>query len=67
MRAVDMPRPERRKRMRSLRKRVRENDVQHWSETFLRALRAAQLGRRRDGEPARRPRVDSRPADAATP
>ncbi|CAN5387578.1 N/A [soil metagenome] len=38
LRAIDMPRPERRKRMKTLRKRVRENDVNHWSETFLRAL-----------------------------
>ena len=30
--------------MRSLRRRVRENDVQHWSETFLAALRAASSG-----------------------
>ena len=44
VRAVAMPRPERRKRMRSLRRRVRENDVQHWSETFLSALRAASSG-----------------------
>jgi trehalose-6-phosphate synthase len=43
-RAVEMPRHERRKRMRSLRRRVRENDVQHWSETFLAALRAASSG-----------------------
>ncbi len=35
---------ERRKRMRSLRRRVRENDVQHWSETFLASLRAASSG-----------------------
>ncbi|HTL41612.1 MAG TPA: alpha,alpha-trehalose-phosphate synthase (UDP-forming) [Pseudolysinimonas sp.] len=40
VRAIDMPRAERRKRMRSLRKRVRENDVTHWSESFLAALRA---------------------------
>ena len=38
LRAVDMARPERRKRMRTLRKRVRENDVNHWSQSFLRAL-----------------------------
>ena len=38
MQAVEMPRAERRKRMRSLRKRVRENDVQHWSRGFLRTL-----------------------------
>ena len=38
LRAVEMPRPERRKRMKTLRKRVRENDVNHWSESFLRAL-----------------------------
>jgi trehalose 6-phosphate synthase len=38
LRAVEMPRQERRKRMKTLRKRVRENDVNHWSEGFLRAL-----------------------------
>ncbi len=47
MRAIEMPRAERRKRMRALRKRVRENDVTHWSESFLRALAEA---RRRAGE-----------------
>ncbi len=41
VRAVEMPRSERRKRMRTLRKRVRENDVTHWSETFLRTLAEA--------------------------
>jgi trehalose-6-phosphate synthase len=41
MRAVEMPRPERRKRMRALRKRVRDNDVARWSETFLRTLAEA--------------------------
>ncbi len=46
LRAVDMPRPERRKRMRSLRRKVAENDVAHWSETFLSTLRAT-----RDGHP----------------
>ena len=44
VRAVEMPRAERRKRMKSLRKRVRENDVSHWSETFLAALDAAHSG-----------------------
>jgi trehalose 6-phosphate synthase len=44
LRAIAMPRPERRKRMKSLRKRVRENDVQHWSESFLASLRAASSG-----------------------
>ena len=37
--AVRMPRSERRRRMRTMRKRVREHDVRHWSETFLAALR----------------------------
>jgi trehalose 6-phosphate synthase len=41
LRAVEMPRPERRKRMRSLRKRVRENDVNHWADSFIAALHAA--------------------------
>jgi len=44
MQAVEMPRAERRKRMRVLRKRVRENDVGHWSRGFLRALREATDG-----------------------
>jgi trehalose 6-phosphate synthase len=44
MQAVDMPRAERRKRMRGLRKRVRENDVGHWSRSFLRALSDANGG-----------------------
>jgi len=36
-----MPRPERRKRMKAMRKRVRENDVTHWSQNFLRTLAAS--------------------------
>jgi trehalose 6-phosphate synthase len=44
MQAVEMSRAERRKRMRSLRKRVRENDVGHWSRSFLRALSDANGG-----------------------
>jgi trehalose-6-phosphate synthase len=44
LRAVKMPHPERRKRMRSLRRRVRENDVAYWSESFLQALREARAG-----------------------
>lgn len=39
--AVEMSRDERRKRMRSMRKRVRENDVGHWSRGFLLALAEA--------------------------
>ena len=65
MRAVEMPRAERRKRMRALRKRVLENDVAHWSETFLaRAARRAARARRRG--PARRARVDVRAPDASS-
>lgn len=39
LKAIDMPRHERRKRMKSLRKKVAENDVTHWSDTFLETLR----------------------------
>ncbi|AYF99400.1 alpha,alpha-trehalose-phosphate synthase (UDP-forming) [Protaetiibacter intestinalis] len=39
LRAIEMPRQERRKRMRSLRRRVAENDVTHWSDSFLATLR----------------------------
>ncbi len=38
--AIAMPRPERRKRMRAMRKKVRDNDVAHWSAAFLTALAA---------------------------
>jgi len=38
VRAVEMPKRERTRRMRSLRKKVAENDVAAWSATFLRAL-----------------------------
>lgn len=44
--AVEMTREERRRRMRSLRKRVRENDVGHWSRAFLQALAAERPSRR---------------------
>jgi alpha,alpha-trehalose-phosphate synthase [UDP-forming] len=47
MRAIEMPRAERRRRMRALRKRVRENDVAHWSREFLRTL-----ARHSEGAPA---------------
>ena len=43
--AIEMPRHERRKRMRSLRKRVAENDVAKWSDSFLTTLRQARRSR----------------------
>lgn len=39
--AVAMPRRERARRMRALRKRVRDNDVAKWSATFLKTLTGA--------------------------
>lgn len=39
--AVRMPRPDRRRRMRALRRRVRENDVAHWSRVVIAELREA--------------------------
>jgi len=44
IRAIEMPRPERRKRMHALRKRVRDHDVSFWSESFLRTLAEARRG-----------------------
>jgi trehalose 6-phosphate synthase len=38
MRAVEMPEPERRRRMRGMRKRVMANDVSKWSSRFLAEL-----------------------------
>jgi trehalose 6-phosphate synthase len=44
LQAVGMPRKERRTRMRSLRRRVRENDVSDWSRAFLGVLHTASGG-----------------------
>jgi len=41
IRAVEMPAAEQGRRMRALRKKVRENDVAEWSRSFLAALSAA--------------------------
>ena len=38
LQAIEMPLAERRSRMRSMRKKVHENDVQKWSAEFLRVL-----------------------------
>jgi alpha,alpha-trehalose-phosphate synthase [UDP-forming] len=48
MAAVNMPKRERAARMRALRRRVREHDVERWSSSFLEVLRRA----RPDGAPA---------------
>lgn len=45
MTAVQMPIEERRRRMRALRRRVRDNDVSAWSRRFLADLRAVKAGR----------------------
>ncbi|MBT2485646.1 MULTISPECIES: trehalose-6-phosphate synthase [unclassified Microbacterium] len=45
MRAVEMPPREQSRRMRSLRRRVLDNDVNAWSESFLSALAAARSAR----------------------
>ncbi|MBX3193909.1 MAG: alpha,alpha-trehalose-phosphate synthase (UDP-forming) [Microbacteriaceae bacterium] len=44
VRAIEMPHHERHKRMKSLRKRVREHDVARWSDEFLTALRERTAG-----------------------
>ncbi|WP_417564509.1 alpha,alpha-trehalose-phosphate synthase (UDP-forming) [Microbacterium sp.] len=41
MQAIDMPAAEQSRRMRKLRKRVQDHDVQDWSHTFLGALKTA--------------------------
>jgi trehalose 6-phosphate synthase len=45
LQAIGMPRRERALRMRSLRKRVLENDVARWSNNFLQSLEQARVGR----------------------
>lgn len=52
MQAVEMPRAERRRRMRAMRRRVAENDVSRWSEGFLATLNAARDERTDDALPA---------------
>ena len=51
MQAAAMSRAEKRKRMRGLRKRVRENDVDHWSRGFLRTLAEVHEGGDADTDP----------------
>ncbi|MFD5225243.1 trehalose-6-phosphate synthase [Microbacterium sp. NPDC058342] len=53
--AIEMPPAEQGKRMRALRKRVLENDVNAWSSSFLSALRDARESRDAAGPP--RPRT----------
>jgi trehalose 6-phosphate synthase len=48
--AIEMPRHEQSRRMRSLRKRVLEHDVNDWSQSFLRALEQAAQRRTRSEE-----------------
>ena len=45
LQAIAMPRRERAQRMRSLRRRVLENDVARWSSNFLQTLEKARAGR----------------------
>ena len=49
MRAIEMPAAEQGRRMRALRKKVIENDVARWSQSFLEALEAARRLHRRAG------------------
>jgi trehalose 6-phosphate synthase len=44
LRAIDMPKRDRTRRMRALRKRVLTHDVQRWSSTFLEALTRSDHG-----------------------
>lgn len=47
MRAIAMPPAEQGRRMRALRRKVTENDVERWSRSFLDALEAARAEKRR--------------------
>jgi len=42
--AIEMPRSERRRRMRALRRKVMDNDVESWAEAFLSALAGHPVG-----------------------
>jgi trehalose 6-phosphate synthase len=41
MYAINTPEPERRRRMKALRRRVADHDVQRWAERYLEALAVA--------------------------
>ncbi|QKJ19215.1 alpha,alpha-trehalose-phosphate synthase (UDP-forming) [Microbacterium hominis] len=49
MRAIDMPPAEQGRRMRALRKKVLENDVARWSQSFLDALESTRRAKRENG------------------
>ncbi|MBX3098954.1 MAG: alpha,alpha-trehalose-phosphate synthase (UDP-forming) [Salinibacterium sp.] len=53
--AVEMPQRDRTARMRAMRKRVLENDVQRWSSNFLETLELARKGRYDRNEPMELP------------
>jgi len=61
LRAMRMPRAERRSRMRAMRRRVAEHDVARWSSDFLTALTHAASRSHRDADPhgANRPIADA--------
>jgi trehalose 6-phosphate synthase len=52
VRAANVPPAEARRRMRSMRRRVREHDVAHWAATFLSALDRGVAHHDRSGHPA---------------
>lgn len=56
MDAVEMPQAERRRRMRALRRRVREHDVARWADDFLFTLATVPPPQRPEGVPSRAPR-----------
>ncbi|WOF21789.1 alpha,alpha-trehalose-phosphate synthase (UDP-forming) [Microbacterium betulae] len=52
MRAIEMPESEQSRRMRSMRRRVLENDVERWGQKFLADVEAFRAARTRRGEDA---------------
>lgn len=74
LRAIDMPSAEQGRRMRALRRRVRDHDVEDWSQDFLEALStfheksssaaaAAAVGRNDDGSAPEREPIDETDAE----
>ena len=49
MRAIEMPAAEQGRRMRALRKKVLEHDVDRWSRSFLDALDEARRAKKNSG------------------
>ena len=67
MRAINTPEDERRRRMKAMRKRVADHDVQRWASRYLEALASAPSVPHRVTQPVTRQRPDAERDDMGRP